>query len=314
MGRKEEIAAWQKRLEDNFSHHDVVGGSLLPTIMEMERACGKQYVHGYKGHRVLADAFLDFFAITLNDVAVRVTNHGWPKAMPYYSTCLASFLTLFRSMRAAEMVAVSGYALDGYALLRNAKEQSLCLGAIAAGLSSFPALLGVKGMPTGRQWTPAEHDQALRKRETEENRIRSHMVGKDSGLATDQIEELKHWERLFNYQVHGSRFTFVQASEWLIDPTKPFSIGPLPNERDLALYMNRFSEISWMIHRALTFLQRADAPFDAEWIRKWEILDESTRTMILGLDQIGKKIARVFEAMIDTKFPFGPSTVYVERS
>jgi len=314
MGRQEEIAAWQKRLEDNFSYNDLVGGRLLPIIMDMEVACGKQYVHGYKGHRVLADASLDFFAITLNDVASKVRSHGWPKAMPYYSTCLASFLTLFRSMRAAEIVAVNGYALDGYALLRNAKEQALCLGAIAAGLSSFSAWLGIKGMPTGRQWTPAEHDQSLRNRETEENRIRRRMVGKDSGLAIDQIEELKRWEHLFNYQVHGSRFTFVQASAWLADPTKTFSIGPLPNEENVALYMNRFSEISWMIHRTMIYLQRGDAPFDAEWIRKWEILDESTRTMILGLDHLGKKIAKVFEAMIDAKFPFGPSTVYIERS
>lgn len=313
MGRKEDIAAWQQRLDENFSHNDVVGGHLLPAIMGLEDVCGQQYVYTYKGHRILTDAFLDFFALTLADVAGKAKNQGWPKNMPYYSTCIASFLTLFRSIRAAEKIAVSGYALDGYALLRNAKEQALCLGAIAAGRSSFPAWLGLQGMPTGGAWGPAEHEKALRNREAEENRVRRETIGKDSGLAPDQIEELRHWDRLFNYQVHGSRFTFVQASAWLMDAKKPFSIGPLPNEMDVALYMNRFGEVSWMIHRAMTYLQRLDAPFDAEWVRKWTIMDESIRYVVLGLDQLGLKIAKVFEAMIDIKFPFSPTTMYIER-
>ncbi len=43
------------------------------------------------------------------------------------------------------------------------------------------------------------------------------MVGKDLGLATDQIEELQHWESLFNYEVHGSRFTFLQTGAWIFE-------------------------------------------------------------------------------------------------
>ncbi len=121
MGKQEDIQAWESRLRDAFSYNGVVGGRLLPAIMRMEESCGANYVLTYKGHRALTDSFLDFFAVTLDDVASKAKNHGWPKEMPYYSICLASFLTLFRSMRAAEIVAVNGYPLDGYALLRNAK-------------------------------------------------------------------------------------------------------------------------------------------------------------------------------------------------
>jgi hypothetical protein len=213
-------------------------------------------------------------------------------------------------MRAAEIVAVNGYPLDGYALLRNAKEQALCIGAIASGHSSFPAWYGYKGMDPS---IPVDHEKnrlAARNRKVEEFRIRSITLGRNSGLGEEHIRELERWENLFNMQVHGSRFSMAQ--DYFRMQKGLFSIGPLPDE-DVAMYMNRFSEISWMAHRILWYLQRADVRFDGEWERRWNIMDESIRFMVLGLDELGKKIAKTFEAMIDAKFQFGPGTCYVER-
>jgi hypothetical protein len=221
--RVEQVAKWQRRLEETFSFNGVVGGRLLPAIMRMEDLCGLQYVQSYTGHRILTDAFLDFFAITLSETTSRVSQNDWPRDMANYKTCLLFFLTLFRTMRAAEVLAVNGHALDGYALLRNAKEQVLCLGAIASAQSSFAAVLGSKGLPADRKWTAAEYEQARRNRESEERRIQDLMLGRNSGLTEDQIEELTNWGRLFNQQVHGSRFTFVDAGGWLFDPNRYLS-------------------------------------------------------------------------------------------
>lgn len=77
--------------------------------------------------------------------------------------------------------------------------------------------------------------------------------------------------------------------------------------------MNRASEIGWMIARTLPFLQRPDLPFDDTWKQQWQVLDESFAQMVVALDTLGKKIAKVFEAMVHAKFPFGPDMHYVER-
>ena len=172
-------------------------------------SCGANYVLTYKGHRTPTNSFLDFFAVTLDDVASKAKNFicGWPKEMPYYNVFLASFLTLFRSMRAAEIVAVNGYPLDGYALLRNAKDQTGCiLGAIAGGLSSFSDLHGGKGLTSGRKLTSAEMDKVLGNRKKEEHRIRRHIEGGQRfGFSHGPNRRVTTLGSLFNYEVHGGR-------------------------------------------------------------------------------------------------------------
>ena len=97
------------------------------------------------GHRILADSFLDFLAVTVRSAAEGHSKHGWPPDHAYYPICLVEFVTQFRGMRAAEVLSVSGYPLDGYALQRNLKDRAISLGAIVGGISSFPALYGLKG-------------------------------------------------------------------------------------------------------------------------------------------------------------------------
>jgi hypothetical protein len=116
------VGDWQNRLEETFTYNGVIGGRILPSTIEQERICGSYFIHKFVGHRILADSFLDFFAVTVRSAAEGHSKHGWPSDHPYYPICLVEFVTQFRGMRAAEVLYLSGYPLDGYALQRDLKD------------------------------------------------------------------------------------------------------------------------------------------------------------------------------------------------
>ena len=176
------------------------------------------------GHRILADSFLDFLAVTVRSAAEGHSKHGWPPHHAYYPICLVEFVTQFRGMRAAEVLSVSGYPLDGYALQRNLKDRAISLGAIVGGISSFPALYGLKG-PTSTPWTDRDKQTVLNRRKDEEKKIFSRMIGKKSGLDVGHLEALTQWNELFHMEVHGSRLsTMREMFSWLQDK-KDFAVG-----------------------------------------------------------------------------------------
>lgn len=221
---KMDVAEWQKGLEDNFTYNGVLGGRILPSTMEQERISGAYFIQKFHGHRVLADSFLDFFAITLRSAGEGHSRHGWPKH-PYYPVCLVEFITQFRGMRAAEVLSVNGYPLDGYALQRNLKDQAIFLGAIVGGISSFPALYGLKEQSIV-PWTKNDQRAAFNRRKGEEKRIFGEMIGKNSGLDATDLEALTQWNELFHVQVHGARLsTMREIFSWIRD-NKDFAVGP----------------------------------------------------------------------------------------
>ena len=117
----------------------------------------------------------------------------------------------------------------------------------------------------------------------------------------------------WSYTVHGSRFTTtVEFGGWARG-TENLSIEPVPNDRAIVGYVNRATDVFWMMHRTLPFLQLTESAFGTSWAEKWSVLDVSFRQMEEELNNVGIEIARAIEALIDRQFPFGPSTVYVER-
>ena len=85
------------------------------------------------------------------------------------------------------------------------------------------------------------------------------------------------------------------------------------NDDGFAMYMNRFTEIAWMILRSLPFLQTNRICFTDEWRHDWEVPDNSLRISVEGLGSLGKKIAPAFVAMIEQKFAASPASRYIER-
>lgn len=313
--RREEIDRWQRRLEEVFSYQGTIGGRWLPIIFDLEKECGNDAIFSYRGYRVLSDSFMDFFADTLAKATDQIQTSGQPNEMPYYAPCLATFLTVFRGVRASEILATSGYPLYGYALQRDLKDQALALGAIANGLMSFPMFLGYHGLPDDRNWTDEERLIVYRNRMKAERIIKQTMIGEKSGLPSEHIKELAFWNRLFHLQVHGSRFTYyLDSGGWIFNPQKLFSLGPLPSKDACVMFMNRSVEISWMILRSLPFVQLPEHLFDGDWPERWSVLDESFRFSVEGLADSGKRIGSAFICLIENKFAFSPKTYYCERA
>jgi hypothetical protein len=305
------VREWQKTLKDNFSHNGLIGGRILPSTMEQERICGAYFIQKFHGHRVLADSFLDFFAVTLRSAGEGHINHGWP-AHPYYPICLVEFVTQFRGMRAAELLSVNGYPLDGYALQRNLKDQAICLGAIVVGISSFSALYGLREAPS-TPWTKQDQRVVLDRRKSEEKKIFNEMIGKSSGLEAVHLEALTQWNNLFHLQVHGARLSRMHETFAWLQEKKDFAVGPRMDDDGFAMYMNRFTEIAWMTLRSLPFLQTETIHFSDEWQHQWQVLDDALRISVEGLGSLGKKIAPAFIAMIDSKFATSLAFRYVEH-
>lgn len=303
-----DVAEWQKRLEDNFTANGHVGGNLFE-IFELENACGEYFATTFHGQNVLIDSFQGFYIETIQNALRWVADHGWPKGCDYYASILLYFVILFRSFRACENLLQKGYPLDGYALLRDMKDRAIFLAAVAHNITTFQQIFGYGGV---KAITDEEWKKMKKNRKQEECRVLNRMIRKDSGLPEQTIEELEKWEQLFHEEVHGSKFSFFEELGSWVRGEAPLIIGPRPRELSMALYMNRASEIAWLIVRLLPYLQAEENAFGDRWREKHKILDDSFRHTQKGLSKLGKKIGDVFIEFVDKKFSFNEPFFYFE--
>lgn len=308
------VAEFLERLGRYFGSGGVIGTRLLP-VVNAEQNYGtyvEDYVHGY---RVLTESFHDFYVETLDRAAVGAFHGQLPQTDQTYAWLYLTHVTNFRSLRAAENLLLRGYPLDGYALLRDLKDRALYLGAVVGGLSTIPALNGLRtpDLPP-KGWTWEDYQKVRNSRKKEERRVKKLMIGNESGLDEADLNELKKWDEFFHEEVHGSRLTFIGVMKtMLIDKQLP-SLNPAPDNKGIGMYVNRSNEICWLFLRTLPFLQLSPRAFGEEWKEKWQVLDESFRLSVEGLSERDKKIAASFIiALVDAKFPFSPETAYVER-
>jgi hypothetical protein len=300
-------AEWQKRLEDNFLLNGKVSDNLL-AVYDQENKCGDYFINTFHGQNVLINSFQSFFADTIDSAFIWISKHGWPEDRPYYSTILLYYIILFRSFRACENLLLNGYPLDGYALIRDLKDRAIFIAGIAHNITTFPSIYGYEAIKAIKDddWKKIKN-----RRKSEEYRVLNKILRKDSGLPNHVQEELKIWEELFHEEVHGSKLSFLgELGNW--KNNNIISIGPLPRESSMAMYMNRSSEIGWLIVRLLPYLQLAPSAFGDSWQKKLIILDDSFRHMEQGISRMGKKIADAFLYFVDTKFYFPESFHYFE--
>jgi hypothetical protein len=78
------------------------------------------------------------------------------------------------------------------------------------------------------------------------------------------------------------------------------------------MYINRSSELGWMVTRLLPYLQMTESAFGEEWQQKREILDDSFRYMLEGLEGLGKRLGTSFITMMDDEFAFKRPFYYSE--
>lgn len=300
---------WQREIEEAFAFDGVIGGAYLSELIELEREAGAAFVGQYAGHRVLTDAFFDFFSGTLTNVTDLVRQVGWPPNTSHYSIALTMLFTALRSARAAELMSLHGYMYQGYSQLRSVKDQAFVLSAAANGMVSLDELFGAKALSVFAEGTTRdEKSKAIVKaRWDAEKRVVKFLMNTD--LSESTRYEMERWDRLFNWEAHRGLFTFYHDLQRVVERNPiALSLSPVTDGYASAMFMNRSFEVSWLLLRILPVLQVPPLEFTQDWIEKWHLLDRSFRLMAESLGDIGKKIGPAFIEFIDRKFMFSPTT------
>jgi hypothetical protein len=308
---KQRILQWQNRLHEVFDYNGVLGGKFLSGTMHLEKTVGQLFAQRFYGHRLLTDAFLDFFAETLQTQLAFHSVYGWPSNEPNYAPTFLMYLTMFRTVRATEVLSVNGYPLQGYALQRSIKDQAFILWAVANNIIDSAETFGwQEGLPLD-----GTRDEGMKKmaagRMKVEHKIRSLIIGKESGLSEETQAELLGWEQLFNVETHRGLFTLFTAHDDALKGNLDV-VGPNPEEKNEVVFVNRSNELNWMILRLIPCIRRKQIIWSDEWTRKWDLLEDSFRRMNQGFADLGKKIPLAHLEMIEMKFRFGSDHYYIE--
>ncbi len=293
----------QQELEKAFTTEGILGKK-MSSIIKQEVEHRELIRSSFGGHQVISLSFQEFMAETLK-IASEVRKVENRKAMPpAYSEVFRWHLANFRSVRATELLFSYGYPFDGLARLRLLKESALFLGAMLSGITTYPRINGddLEVIKKGGPFTKDYLGKMRTRRMDEERRVLGLMIRKDSKLSITQIAELQKWENFFHLEVHGSRLTrFVD-----IRSGKPNYLGPKFNEQSCAMFINRYSEICWMLLRTLPILQLSHSKFGDSWVRKWKLLDSIFYEVETGLIASEKPFFRAFVDFMASKFNFNP--------
>jgi hypothetical protein len=222
------------------------------------------------------------------------------------------YLTMFRTVRATEVICVNGYPLQGYALQRSIKDQVFVLSAVANSMMGFEELFGLSEGGADGARDETNRKMVAPSRMKVERKIRSLIIGEQSGLSKNTQTELLFWDQMFNTETHRGLFTLFKSLECALEG-KLDAVGPSPpNETNDAMFLNRSNELNWMILRLMPFMRRKELEWSDEWRRKWRLLEESFRMMNQGFTDLGKTIPLAHLEMIETKFNFGLDHYYLE--
>jgi hypothetical protein len=265
-----------------------------------------------QGYVLLSNSFQGFFYDTLAACHQAYADPQGLSRAPYQPTYFLSCLTLFRSCRAAENLLYQGYPLEAFSLLRDMSERALLLSGWTRGLTNFKALNATRVLSEeGNE----DRENRLRKEwEKEERRVIGLLIGRDSGLPPEVVKWLARWRAMFHMQVHGSRMTAAtEFGKWLMGKSQ-LSIGPIPSDDSVTMYINSAPEVHWMILRLLPFLQLSPGAFGSSWASRWTVLNESFDFYQAGFEALGKPVGTAVRRLIENKFELTPNDTYVELS
>lgn len=293
---------FQNRLDAISKYEDIPYGR-AHKIFEKEAEHG-QSVLQFKGYLALSDAFKCLFLETVELINIECRPKVAVPLSEFYAIFLPKVVHGFQSLCGAERVAINGYPYHAYSLLRNIFDNLVLTSAAVQRVTDF---YSIEGVVPG---TNLDMASVKKLRKDTEFVVRRKMTGKDSGLTLETIAELAQWDELFDFEVHGARLSLAGTQEWMKGKA---SLPVLPefNERQFAMFMNRFCEVGWMLHRLMPLVQPSTAPLPNAWQEKWRVLDESFEIMVFSLTkQFGKKIGAAMVELVKNKFPFHEKSVF----
>jgi hypothetical protein len=291
-----------ERLE-RVSLHEGIPFGRAHSIFDAENAHAAG-VLALEGYLALSDAFKCFFIETVELINTQLRPKVKRPVSEHYVIFLPRLTSDFRALCGAERVAINGYPYQGYTLIRNVFD-SLVLS--SAALQSVVDFYSIEGVEPGATFDPKASHRLRKKAEFE---ARKKMTGKDSGLSDETVAELEKWDGLFDAETHGSRLSKTHAMEWM-KGVGPLQVLPLYDEDMFAVFLNRYCEVGWMLHRLVPLAQPHNTLLDQNWADKWHVIDESFEQMVDSLThQLGKRIGRVIVEFVKSKFPFSPSSAF----
>ncbi|MCH7225119.1 hypothetical protein [Haloferula sp. A504] len=292
----------QQKLSDAFTTDGIIG-KRVGHILDAEARYGEFVETNFRGVGLLSHAFQEFYMDTIELAAAGWEEQGRDPTPATYTEVWLWHLANFRSVRAVDILFHNGYPMDGLTRLRHLKESALLLGGMLSGLTNYTKLKAWE-TPDGQQ-TAAPTDQR-RRREimAEERRVLGLMIRAESGIPSDDLDELRIWESFFNMEVHGALLTQVLEHGPTVLGRDTMSVAPKPRNDSIGMFMNRMCEVAWMLHRTLPILQLSDRRFDSSWEQKWTLLDENFLAMEQSLADLGKEIGNVLIRFIEEKLPF----------
>lgn len=293
------VKGFMEQLDAAFVHEGRNFGRLR-LIIDAEKTFSEA-ARKFRGHRALSDAFKACFL-----EAVELLNAHCQPLMKvtlseFYNLFLPRVVSAFHTLCAAEGAAFNGYPRPAFTMLRNAFDDCVLTSAALQKITDFYKIEGLDPTSTGKAFDPIAVKKA---RKSNEFQVRKLMTGSDSGLGADIIGELEGLDALYDLEVHGSRLSLTQAVEFM-KGRGPLPVVPTFSVRDFALFMNRYNEVAWSLHRLVPAMQPPDAPMPADWAARWMLVDESFDRCVRALTkELGKKVGDAYADFMKVKFPF----------
>lgn len=294
------VEEFQKRL-DGISEYKGVPYGRVNLLFDEEQDHAHAAIK-YKGFLVLSDAFKSFVLETVERFNNEIRPNVSAPLSEYYPQFIPRITQSFRTICASERVSLNGYPYHGYTLLRNEFDSSILTSACLQGITDFYKISGLD--PT----KPYDEKSAKRLRKNTEFEVRKVMTGPKSGLSDQTIGELERLNALFDFETHGSHLSLTHAMDWM-KGISSLPLAPKFEERAFALFMNRFCEISWMMHRLLPMMQPNNPQFGEDWKEKWRIIDDSFKHIVSSLTSENKlPVGAAVVEFVESKFPFNENS------
>jgi hypothetical protein len=266
-------------------------------LIESAQAKHAMEITKLKGYIAISEASKCFTLETVELINTTCRPHVMTPLPETYPLFLQRLVHDFQSLCGSQLIASHGYPMHGYTLLRNTFDNLVMTSAAIQGLTSF---LEIEGIISGQA---LDAKQIRNTRKSTEFAVRSKMTGKESGLSQSTFNALKDWDELFDFETHGARLTMALSQGWL-KGTEPLQVLPNYNETAASLFVNRYCEIAWMLHRLLPLLQPAGTSLPDKWAKNWRVLDESFKVLALSItQQFGKVIGTAIVEFVAKNFP-----------
>ena len=295
-------AEFQNRLDAAFVFESANYGRVH--LIHGKQDAYMEEVVQFRGHLALSDAFKAVFL-----EAVELLNtYCQPRVKVQLSECYPQFLprltNAFHTLCGAECAAIHGYPRPAFTTLRNVFDDVVL---VSASLQKVTDFYKIEGIDPNGKFDPAAVKKA---RKDEEFKVRKLMTGSESGLRADVTSELTKLNDLFDFEVHGGRLSLTDAMAFM-KGTGTLHFLPKFMPQAFAIFMNRFNEVGWAVHRLLPAIQPPGVSMPKEWADRWNLVDESFEIAVRSLSkQLEMKVGDAYAEFIKVKFPFNAGSVF----